>query len=60
MKEGNFSTFAPMVWMQSAAIALEAMKLILDWGTISYAPDYALYDSFTHALLEPARPAMKG
>ncbi len=56
MMDGNFSTFAPMVWMQSAAIALEAVKLILDWGTISYAPDYAMYDPFTHKMVTHVGP----
>lgn len=57
MQEGNFSTFTPMVWMQSAAIALEAVKVLLDWGEISYAPDYAMYDPFTHTMLEPIVPS---
>lgn len=56
MQEGNFSTFAPMVWMQSAAIALEAVKLLLRWGEISYAPDYPIYDPFTLSMLDPKAP----
>lgn len=60
MKNGNFATFAPMVWMQASMVALEAIKILLKWGDISYAPEYALYDPFQHRTLHPINLALDG
>lgn len=60
MKNGYFATFAPMVWMQASMVALEAIKILLDWGEISYAPNYALYDPFQHKMLPPINLALAG
>jgi len=57
MKKGVFPTFAPMVWLQATMIALEAVKIILNWGKISLVPKYALYDPIQYEI--PTRSAVK-
>lgn len=44
--EGHISSFAPMVWLTSVLMALEAVKILLDWGKIALGPDLSLYDPF--------------
>jgi len=43
-------TFAPCVWMNGALMSLEAIKVLLNWGAISLAPNFALYDPFFHRI----------
>lgn len=50
MEKGRITSFAPMVWLTSVLMSLEVIKILLDWGTISYAPNYALYDPFQHRI----------
>lgn len=53
MNKGNFSSFAPFVWLQASLLALETIKVLLKWGNISYAPDYAVYDPVKFKALAP-------
>jgi molybdopterin/thiamine biosynthesis adenylyltransferase len=53
MEKGKFSSFAPFVWLQAALLSLEAVKVLLDWGEISYAPEYAVYDPIKFKALSP-------
>ena len=46
--EGHISSFAPMVWLTSVLMALEAVKVLLNWGKTALGPDFTLYDPFQH------------
>jgi hypothetical protein len=46
--EGRITSFAPMVWLTAVLMALEAVKVLLGWGTLARAPAFALYDPFEH------------
>jgi len=48
--EGKIPSFAPMVWLTSVLMSLEAIKIILKWGDISLAPAFSLYDPFTQKI----------
>ena len=50
ISRGRITSFAPMVWLTSVLMSLEVIKILLDWGTISLAPRYALYDPFSHKI----------
>lgn len=53
---GGFTpSFAPMVWMAAIRMALETVKVLLDWGDLALAPRFALYDPFRERI-----PAQKG
>ena len=45
---GHISSFAPMVWLTSVLMALEAVKVLLNWGKTALGPDFTLYDPFQH------------
>ena len=45
-EKGRLTSFAPIVWLTSVLMALEAIKVILNWGKIALAPDFSLYDPF--------------
>jgi molybdopterin/thiamine biosynthesis adenylyltransferase len=53
MSKGCFPSFAPFVWLQASLLALETIKVLLDWGEISYAPEYAVYDPVKFRALPP-------
>ena len=53
MSKGSFPSFAPFVWLQASLLALETIKVLLDWGEISYAPEYAVYDPVKFRSLPP-------
>jgi molybdopterin/thiamine biosynthesis adenylyltransferase len=53
MNKGRFSSFAPFVWLQASLLALEAVKVLLGWGKISYVPEYAVYDPVKFKVLSP-------
>ena len=36
--------------MNACFTAMEAVKIILNWGALSYPPDYALYDPFEYKI----------
>jgi molybdopterin/thiamine biosynthesis adenylyltransferase len=57
-KAGRFPTIAPLVFLQGAMAALEAIKVILNLGKISYPPEYALYDPFQHKMMEPGNSSL--
>jgi len=46
--EGHISSFAPMVWLSGVLLALETVKVLLNWGKPAVAPHFALYDPFQH------------
>ena len=48
--EGHISSFAPMVWLTSVLMALEAVKVLLNWGKTALGPDFTLYDPFKHRI----------
>jgi len=43
-------SFAPLVWQTSCAMSLEAIKIILNWGKVAWAPDFYVYDPFYHKI----------
>jgi tRNA threonylcarbamoyladenosine dehydratase len=53
MEKGKFTSFAPFVWMQAVLLSLEAVKVLLNWGEISYVPEYAVYDPMKFKALSP-------
>lgn len=50
MHSGRISSFAPMVWLTSVFMTLEAVKIILGWGNLALAPHFAIYDPFQHKI----------
>ena len=48
--EGHISSFAPMVWLTSVLMALETVKVLLNWGKTALGPDFTLYDPFQHRI----------
>ena len=44
--KGRLTSFAPMVWLTAVLMALEAIKVILNWGNLALAPNFSLYDPF--------------
>jgi molybdopterin-synthase adenylyltransferase len=48
VKKGRLVSFAPTVWLTSVMLALETIKVLLDWGDLALAPRIALYDAFHH------------
>ncbi|GAX62297.1 dinucleotide-utilizing enzymes [Candidatus Scalindua japonica] len=49
-EKGEGTTLAPMVWMTCVMMALEVFKIILNWGKIALAPNYAVYDGINHQI----------
>jgi molybdopterin/thiamine biosynthesis adenylyltransferase len=49
-KKGRLTSFAPMVWLTAVLMALEATKVILEWGDLALAPNLALYDPYQHRI----------
>jgi molybdopterin/thiamine biosynthesis adenylyltransferase len=41
-----------MVWFTAVLMALEALKVLLGWGSLALAPAFALYDPFEHRIPE--------
>jgi len=51
IRSGFIVSFAPTVWLTAVMIALETVKVILDWGRIALAdPEFTLYDPFKHRI----------
>ncbi len=55
LKEQYSGTFEPGIFATTALlngilVAIEAIKVLLDFGKIAYAPLYALYDPFSHKI----------
>lgn len=47
---GEIVSFAPIVWLTAVMMSLEAIKVILNWGTLSLAPKFSLFDPFQHKM----------
>ncbi len=50
MEKGEGTTLAPMVWMTCVMMAMEVFKVILNWGDMALAPNFAFYDGFSHRI----------
>lgn len=48
--QGQIPSFAPMVWLTSVMMAMEAVKVLLNWGEMALAPAFTLYDPFHHRI----------
>ncbi|MDJ0764713.1 MAG: ThiF family adenylyltransferase [Myxococcota bacterium] len=48
---GRIPTLGPLVWLTSLFMALETLKILLNWGNIAYAPEWSFYDPFRHRTL---------
>ncbi len=48
--QGLIPSFAPLVWLTAALMSLEALKIILNWGKLSFSPDFALYNPFNNSI----------
>ncbi len=48
IRRGHIVSFAPVAWLNAVLLALETIKVLLNWGKIALAPDFALYDPFQH------------
>jgi molybdopterin/thiamine biosynthesis adenylyltransferase len=48
--KGRIVSFAPMVWLTAVLMALETIKVLLNWGKLALAPTFALYDPFLHRI----------
>lgn len=46
IQRGRIVSFAPTVWLTAVLMALETVKVLLDWGKPALAPNLALYDPF--------------
>lgn len=49
--QGQIPSFAPIVWLTSVLMALEAIKIILNLGGVTYAPGFALYNPFENKVI---------
>lgn len=47
-KKGEGTTLAPLVWLTSALISVEIFKILLGWGRLALAPQFAVYDPIEH------------
>lgn len=45
---GEGSTLAPFTWLTCSLMATEVMKVVLDWGDLALAPNFATYDPLLH------------
>lgn len=45
---GWIPSFGPIVWLTAVLMALETVKVILNWGDTALGPAFALYDPFRH------------
>ncbi len=43
---GRIPTLGPVVCLSSAILALEIIKVLLNWGSIAHGPDWSLFDPF--------------
>lgn len=51
LQEGNIPSFAPLVWLNACNMSLEAIKVLLGLGTISWAPKMTVFDPFATKIL---------
>ena len=45
---GEASTLAPFTWLTCSLMATEIMKVVLGWGALALAPNFATYDPLSH------------
>lgn len=50
IKNGQIPSFAPLVWLTAVLMSLETLKVILNWGKISTAPRFSLYNPFDNTI----------
>lgn len=50
VRSGRATSFAPIVWLNSVLLALEAIKVLLRWGRLALAPEFCFYDPFKHSV----------
>ena len=50
ISEGHITSFAPLAWLTSVMMALETVKVVLNWGNIALGPKFTLYDQFMHKI----------
>lgn len=48
--KGQIPSFAPLVWLTAVLMALETLKIILNWGKISVSPLFSLYNPFKNTI----------
>jgi molybdopterin/thiamine biosynthesis adenylyltransferase len=46
------STICPVVWLTCSLMAIEVMKVLLNWGNLALAPGFASYNPFLHKIPE--------
>ena len=46
--QGVNPSFAPFVWFTAVLMAIETIKVLLQWGNIALAPDWSLYNPLNH------------
>jgi molybdopterin/thiamine biosynthesis adenylyltransferase len=51
-KKNEGSTLGPIVWLTCSLMAIEVMKILLNWGNLALAPDFASYNPFIHKIPE--------
>lgn len=49
-KTGEASTLAPLTWLTCSLMAVEVMKVVLNWGELALAPKFATYNPITHTV----------
>jgi len=50
IQQGTITSFAPMVWLTAVLMANEALKIILNKGSIALSPAFNLYDPFRNRI----------
>lgn len=50
--KGEIPSFAPVVWLTAVLMALETLKILLNFGTPSLAPKFGLFNPFDYSLPE--------
>jgi hypothetical protein len=48
IETGRTPSFCPLVWLTASIMALETIKVLLNWGTIATDCDFKLYDPFEY------------
>ena len=46
LEKGEGTTLAPIVWLTCVMMSLEVIKILLGWGQLALAPEFAVYDGF--------------
>jgi len=51
-KKNEGSTLGPVVWLTCSLMAIEVMKILLNWGNLALAPNFACYNPILHKIPE--------